>query len=163
MKNQRKVWILNLKDNRGNGENKNTDVKFNLCCTNEILGIGWADEDYQSGKVKTRGYTRAKNCLDSIAVGDLVWVRNPVTKIYYICEVTAVITDLDWLKEHFKNNDISQIKNCRKAKFHEFGDKTALPENLTYRNLISRGTGRQVKNNQDLIDFTNEWFNKNVK
>lgn len=154
---------MNLKDNRGDGENKNTDIKFNLCCTNGVLGIGWADDDYQSGKVITRGFTRAKNCLDNIAAGDLVWARNPVTKIYYICEVTNDSPDLDWLKQHFADNDISQIENCKIAKFHKFGFKEDLPDYLTYRNLISRETGRQVKNNQKLIDFTNDWFDKNVK
>lgn len=163
MADKRKVWIMNLKDNRGNGENKNTDIKFNLCCTNHVLGIGWADDDYQSGKVTTRGFTRAKNCLDCIDVGDLVWVRNPVTSLYFICEVVDNKTDLDWLNQHFVENDISQVKNCKTANFYEFGFKGKLPSYLSYRNLISKETGRQVKNNQKLIDFTNDWFDKNVK
>lgn len=148
----RDVYILNLKDNRGKGENKNNDIKFNLCFTNSIIAIGWVGYTLHSGSVN---YDNAKETFDNIETDDLVWVRNPKTKKYYICEVVKDKENINHLKAHLNANDIS---NHKFVDFYEVGPKECLPDEITYRNLISRRTVRRV-NNSTVIKATNDKFN----
>lgn len=157
-----KVWIINLKDNRKDGENLNSDVKFNLCFANNIIGIGWVSESYNSSIPKDTNHKKALNCLNEISKGDLVWVRNPQNKKYYICEVIGNCNNLVELKSHFEENDISNIENCKEVRFYEVGCRDKLPSPITYRNLISVSTGRRIKNNQAVIDATFNWFNSYI-
>lgn len=80
----RNVWVMNLKDNRGNGENKNFDEKFRFCYEHNILAIGWANSEYDKNDL---GLKKAKNALCKMQRGDIVWVRNPYTGERYLCEV----------------------------------------------------------------------------
>lgn len=95
-----------------------------------------------------------------MSCGDLVWTRNPINKKYYICEIVSEITSLEKLKSHFEKNDISNIESCREVIYHEVGSKDDLPVGISYRNLISRSTCRQVKLNINVIKTTNELFKK---
>ena len=126
-----KIWIMNLKDNRNNGENKNSDKKFSICKEHEILAIGWANEDINNST--DAAYINAYNRLSDMKRNDLVWVKNPKTRDYYICEISddKIITTSEFLRE----NDIASAKKC---KYHlvekavidtEFkkGDLTAIP------------------------------------
>lgn len=148
----RNVYIMNLKDNRGKGENLSSDVKFNLCFTNSIIAIGWVGYTLHSG---SKNYDNAKETFDKIATGDLVWVRNPKTKKYYICEVVEDKENIKYLTAHLNSNDIS---NHKFVDFYEVGTKEYLPNEITYRNLISRRTVRRV-NNGTVIKATNDKFN----
>ena len=158
----KKVWIINLKDNRNNGDKLNSDVKFNLCFANNVIGIGWVDENLNSSISNDSNYKRALNSLNEISKDDLVWVRNPMNKIYYICEVIGNCKNLTELKSHFEENDISNIENCKEVRFYEVGCKEKLPSPITYRNLISVSTVRRIKNNQAITDATFDWFNSYI-
>lgn len=80
----RNVWVMNLKDKRGNGENKNSDEKFCFCYEHNILAIGWANSESDENDL---GLKKAKNALCKMQRGDIVWVRNPHTGERYLCEV----------------------------------------------------------------------------
>lgn len=94
------IWCINLKDNRDKSkQNKNTGLKFQICRERCIVAIGWsvcdnvntweeykhlADAEYANDT----SYAAARNGIQSIKSGDLVWVRNPVTREYYLVEIT---------------------------------------------------------------------------
>lgn len=80
----RNVWVMNLKDNRGNGENKNSAEKFRFCYEHNILAIGWANSESDKNDL---GLKKAENALCKMQRGDIVWVRNPHTGERYLCEV----------------------------------------------------------------------------
>ena len=94
-----KIWAMNLKDNRNNGENKSLEVKFLACKEHNLLAIGWADENI--------------NRLSEMKRNDLVWVKNAKTKEYYLCEV---LNDRVLVAgEALRKNDIAFARIC---KFH---------------------------------------------
>ena len=142
------VYIMNLKDNSGNGERKNTNYKFKLCLENGLLAIGWCDEKDKSNK----NYQNAHNCLYNMNIGDLVWVKNPTSKERYICEISEneLIKDLS---KRLPGQDMSEGKKCKFVLIQEEDYK-----NIGYRRLISRPTVRPVKN--DLKQITIDLFNK---
>lgn len=142
---------MNLKDNRNNGKNLNSDEKFKFCFSNSIIGIGWVGYGLHSG---AKNYDNAKATFDKMGTDDLVWVRNPVTKEYYICEIVKDKENITPLIPHLKTNDISEYKSVN---FYKVGTKQYLPVGITYRNLISRSTARKVNNNA-VIKSTNELF-----
>lgn len=80
----RNVWVMNLKDNRGTGENKNFDEKFRFCYEHNILAIGWANSEFGDDNL---GLKKAENALCKMQRGDIVWVRNSHTEERYLCEV----------------------------------------------------------------------------
>lgn len=80
----RNVWVMNLKDNRGDGKHKNSEEKFRFCCEHNILAIGWAKSEPDDDAL---GLKKAKNALYKMQRGDIVWVRNPHTGERYLCEV----------------------------------------------------------------------------
>ncbi len=152
----RNVYIINLKDNRGKGEKVNCPDKFNVCLTDNIIALGWTTEDSRKDNL---AFDKAYKTMKDMIKSDLVWTRNPHTKEYYICEITDTVNHGESLKEksglEYENFDISCY---REVEFIKIGAKEDLPEDITYRNLISRSTARRV-NNKTVIDATNEKFN----
>lgn len=55
-----KIWAMNLKDNRNNGENKSLEVKFLACKEHNLLAIGWADENINTSQ--NAAFVNAYNC-----------------------------------------------------------------------------------------------------
>lgn len=152
----RSVYIINLKDNRNNGENINSVDKFEICHRKSIIALGWTAEESRKDDL---AFYKSYNILKNMKKGDLIWTRNPQTKEYYICEILDDINVSEPLKEKvgkmYNHLDISCYRDVR---FEKFGTKDELPINVTYRNLISRGTVRRVKN-KNIIRVTNEEFN----
>ena len=133
------VWIINLKDNSGDGSKKNTPYKFEFCKDKSIIGIGWCDEKY----VNDNDYNSAKECLDKMQQGAFVWTRHPVSKEYYLCKIldkTTIELDLnDPKNQKYTDNDISAY---RKVKFHRINCN--VKSLIDYKKLISRSTARAV-------------------
>ncbi len=95
-----RVWCMNLKDNRG-GSKRNHDkaLKFQLCLEKGLVAIGWGISDvvntWNAYKEKADleydgsiGYRAARNNLQNMGAGDLVWVKSPVTNEYYLVKIT---------------------------------------------------------------------------
>ena len=127
------VWIMNLKDNREDG-NRPPDLeksKFRFCLEQGIVGIGWVDEAAQ--EAENPAFSRAEKALDAIAAGDLVWVRDPETKEYYLCQITApAVTTRE---EEWNRQDIGRYCACT---FFPVGTAENLPEGITADMLVSR-------------------------
>ncbi len=94
------VWCMNLKDNRDIDErNRDEELKFRLCRKKSIIAIGWAipedvftwDEYIIKADVvyaAKKNYKTARNQLQRVEKGDLVWVKNPPKKAYFLVEIT---------------------------------------------------------------------------
>lgn len=93
------IWCMNLKDSRGKPkQNRDEELKFRLCCEKSIVAIGWGVpcvantwEEYKKIADNLlpydQGYRTARNNLEHIRKGDLVWVKNPATGERYIVEI----------------------------------------------------------------------------
>ncbi len=94
------IWCMNLKDNRDESNNRNWDgeLKFRLCRERSMIAIGWCVpyvvntwEEYK--KIANditfygKGYVTARNNLERIKKGDLVWIKNPTTEDRYLVEI----------------------------------------------------------------------------
>ena len=103
-----KIWAMNLKDNRNNGENKSLEVKFLACKEHNLLAIGWADENINTSQ--NAAFVNAYNRLAEMKRNDLVWVKNAKTKEYYLCEVLndRVLV----VGEALQKNDIAFARIC---------------------------------------------------
>lgn len=115
---------MNLKDNRNEQErNKVEQLKFLLCKEKEMIAIGWgikkrvnsweeykeiADDVYRDD----RGYVLARNALERVKCGDLVWTKNPVTKKYYIAEITGK-SDIPSIFNDLIEFDTCAYKRCQ--------------------------------------------------
>lgn len=114
------IWCMNLKDNRDKPkQNRDKELKFRLCRERSMIAIGWAVdgnvsswEEYKLlADIRYANYTAyavARNGLQSMEPGDLVWTRNPVTHEYYLVEITDGIPSItnDW-----KEFDICGYRN----------------------------------------------------
>lgn len=146
----RSVWIMNLKDNRDDGEQKNTDKKFNFCQEHNILAIGWA------GQSPADGSTAFKNALDGLsrmARGDLVWVKNPCTGERYLCEILndRVLP----LPNSFHAFDAARGRICEYRPVSE----QQLCGKIDPKHLVSISTVRPVAE-LSVIQATNELFDR---
>ncbi len=127
------VWIMNLKDNReeANRPPNLEKSKFRFCLEQGIVGIGWVDEAAQ--EAESPAFSRAEKALDAFAAGDLVWVRDPETKEYYLCQITApAVTTRE---EEWNRQDIGRYCACT---FFPVGTAENLPEGITADMLVSR-------------------------
>ena len=118
------IWCMNLKDNRNfEKRNKDPELKFKLCKEESIITIGWSVEgrtnswdEYKEIADKVykndRGYIAARNALEKVSYGDLVWTKNPVKGIYYIAEVTDK-SAAPTIYNGLKNFDTFAYKKCR--------------------------------------------------
>lgn len=152
----RNVYIMNLKDNTCNGTKLENSDKFNTCYREGMLALGWTTEE---SREKDPTFEKVYKLLHDMKKGDLVWTRNPETKEYYICEVSDNLSNIDPLQEkpHSKYDELD-ISCFRSAQFRTVGTKEYLPNEITYRNLISRRRVRRV-NNGTVIKATNDKFN----
>lgn len=131
------VWCMNLKDNRDIQE-ANSELKFRFCRDKGIVAIGWVNDPHDGNEPTP--CKKARKAIGAFVPGDLVWVRHPVEKKYYICEISAPATQTDDPAYHEK--DIGIYCKCT---FAEIGTKANLPKGITYRNLISRSAIRKMK------------------
>lgn len=151
------VWKMNLKDNRDH-----CDVpmdlecsKFDFCKQRDIVGIGWADYSDNEDNTLTEkdyGYEKAKNSISSFENGDLVWVKNPETKEYYLCVIKSQVQYTN--EEEFNKNDISMYCECE-YKYIGIADK--LPNEIKKKDLVSISTVSKV--NEQLSKATVLFFN----
>ncbi|MBE6834620.1 MAG: hypothetical protein E7515_00025 [Ruminococcaceae bacterium] len=146
------VWIINLKDNSGDGSKKNTPYKFEFCKDKSIIGIGWRDPIDNNNK----DYQNALQCLEKMKKDDLVWTRHPQDKDYYLCKV---IGDLVILHKNIPTgiNEqeyfIQDISAYRKVKFYKL--KCNVKNLIDYKKLISRSTARAVFDTK-IIELTED-------
>ena len=141
-KKEMNVWIMNLKDNRNPPDSVKLDRKFQICKLLGILSIGWA-EDTSHDNAFEKAYDGIKN----MAIRDLVWTKNPMTKENYLCRITG-----DFEKETgaLNREDIGYSIPCEFKKV----DDTLLSQNgITKEQLFSRST-LQKCHDADLIKST---------
>lgn len=119
---------MNLKDNRTCSSIKNNE-KFRFCRKNKVVGIGWAD--YDEDKISDIGFKKADNAIKQFNCGDLVWVRDIESDVYYICEITESVKKRE--EYDYKSHDLGK---CCKCKFFRVGQK--LPNNINRSDLVSR-------------------------
>ena len=124
LKEEKNIWCVNLKDNRKEEyRNKDGQIKFRLCKEKRIVTIGWGVkepvnlwEEYKEIADKVykgdRGYAAARNALEKIKYGDLVWTKNPVTEEYYIAEITGK-SDIPSIFNDLIEFDTCAYKRCR--------------------------------------------------
>lgn len=94
------IWCMNLKDDRNVSErNRDEELKFRLCREKSIVAIGWAipEDVFTWNDYKKRAdvvyaaknnYHIARDHLQRMEKGDLVWVKNPPKKAYFLVEIT---------------------------------------------------------------------------
>lgn len=157
-----KIWKMHLKDNRGEGRCKDTELKFRICAEKSLLGIGWglnaaldswenyrelADLYYREDTGS--GYTAAARALDEMSCGDLVWTQNPVTYERWLAQV---VDDKPSLCCHLREFDLFSY---RKAEFYKVKvDEEQLKNmGLLGEKLSGRHTIEQI-HEQCLIDAT---------
>ncbi len=140
------VWIMNLRDNRGENANKDVGEKFSICREHNILAIGWENSDPEDDP----NYKTALKNLTEMCRGDLVWARDPSTVKQYLCEVLD-----DSVKEFsnrcFRSKDIIKYRIC------EYYEISALLDEIDKKQLIARRTIQAV-NNTELIGATQRQF-----
>lgn len=155
----RQVWIMNIKDNRENGENLNSNRKFSMCKGRNIIAIGWANSTLDDGETD---FITAYHCLCNMKRGDLVWVKEPETKNQYLCEVlNDNVIDLkdeyeDIEKKHtFRESDIASARICE---YHNVSDCDILGK-INPKQLVVPKTIQRV-NDESVIELTKELFDE---
>ena len=164
------VWCMNIKDNRGKNRssNKNPELKFEKRREKGILAIGWsvnktvhtweeyrqiADEIYE----ESNGYTAARNNMERLKAGDLVWVKNPVTSERYIVEIQDNIT------AYYGELDEFDIGPYRHGKYYSVSDDY-ITGDLSPKKLSARRTIEKVskENRGETILATRQLY-RNIK
>lgn len=157
------IWYMNLKDNRA-VENRNADeeLKFRICIEKSILAIGWgfcADfEDWSEYKVladyyyrNDNGYPTAVKGILDMQKGDLVWLKNPITRERYLAQI---LDDLPSLCCNLKDFD---IYSCRKASIIKISPELLIKFDLQNKKDHGRHTIEKAKE-QPIIDGTVKLF-----
>ena len=139
---------MNLKDNRTCSSIKNNE-KFRFCRKNKVVGIGWAD--YDEDKISDIGFKKADNAIKQFNCGDLVWVRDIESDVYYICEITESVKKRE--EYDYKSHDLGK---CCKCEFFRVGQK--LPDNIIRSDLVSRSTIQRA--NEEVACKTMDLFKK---
>ncbi len=145
---QMTVYCMNLKDNRDSAKrNADVELKFRTCLEESMVAIGWAVPDAANTWEEYiniskplhygKGYSAAINNLQRMEKGDLVWVKNPVSKALYLVEITDDAPSV--------RNDLKELDICgyRKGVFYPV-DKAQCGKALTERRLSVRGTLERV-------------------
>lgn len=164
----RKVWCVNLKDNRDSDrKNKDTELKFRLCMEKEIIAIGWSVpgvinswQEYLAFADKFWGaeseYIVGTNAIKEMVYGDLVWVKNPVSDEFYIAEILDKAPDPS-IYSNLTEFDICAYRKCKFFRVEQFHLTDALcKKNLTARHAIERIRPSR----QNTIDATNALFDE---
>ena len=139
---------MNLKDNRTCSSIKNSE-KFRFCRKNKVVGIGWAE--YDEDKISDIGFKKADNAIKQFNCGDLVWVRDIESDVYYICEITESVKKRE--EYDYKSHDLGK---CCKCEFFRVGQK--LPDNIIRSDLVSRSTIQRA--NEEVACKTIDLFKK---
>lgn len=157
------VWMMNLIDNR-QVKNRNTDkeLKFRICLEKSILAIGWgvsecprdwsayralADQEHAADSA----YPTAVRNLQEMQKGDLVWLHNPVTQVYYLAQVTD---DAPTLCCDFAAFDVF---SCRRASIQKIAPKVLAAYGLANVKLYANRAIEQVRV-QEIVDNTIRLF-----
>lgn len=157
------VWMMNLIDNR-QVKNRNTDkeLKFRICLEKSILAIGWgvsecprdwaayralADQEHAADSA----YPTAVRNLQEMQKGDLVWLHNPVTQVYYLAQVTD---DAPTLCCDFAAFDVF---SCRRASIQKIAPKVLAAYGLANAKLYANRAIEQVRV-QEIVDNTIRLF-----
>ena len=157
------VWLMNLIDNR-QVKNRNTDkeLKFRICLEKSILAIGWgvsecprdwaayralADQEHAADSA----YPTAVRNLQEMQKGDLVWLHNPVTQVYYLAQVTD---DAPTLCCDFAAFDVF---SCRRASIQKIAPKVLAAYGLANVKLYANRAIEQVRV-QEIVDNTIRLF-----
>lgn len=144
------IWCMNLKDNRNKPkQNRDKELKFRLCRKNSMVAIGWAvDGNVSSWEEYKRladikyanntAYAAARNGLQNMEPGDLVWICNPVTHEYSLVEITDELPSTI--------NDLKEFDICgyRKGRFYLIPDEK-LTGALSPRCLSARHTIERIR------------------
>lgn len=148
---QRAVYCMNLKDNREENNQADSHNKFDFCLQHQVIGIGWSPNETDPAFLEARDY------LQAMKAGDLVWIKEPDRDMYYIAEILdeQLSSQTDPV---FEEHDLSCYRNC---KFHQVGTKDVLPpEHRNYiKRLISLKT-IQSRTDKELIEVVNALFVK---
>ena len=154
---------MNLIDNR-QVKNRNTDkeLKFRICLEKSILAIGWgvsecprdwaayralADQEHAADSA----YPTAVRNLQEMQKGDLVWLHNPVTQVYYLAQVTD---DAPTLCCDFAAFDVF---SCRRASIQKIAPKVLAAYGLANVKLYANRAIEQVRV-QEIVDNTIRLF-----
>ena len=141
---------MNIKDNRDKEKtNRDQELKFQLCRERSMVAIGWAIDECVSSleeyKLKADklycgelSYTSARNSLQNMNSGDLVWTQNPVTHEHYLVEITD---EIPLITNDLKKFDISGYRN---GTFYLVSD-AKLTGALSPRSLSARHTIEQIR------------------
>lgn len=153
----RKVWCVNLKDNREQKDLPNgvrtTKEKVEHCRNNGIVAIGWAVSDkkvwkdyrrevekhYATNKGELYGFKCAANALERMKNGDLVWAVIHDSKINERWLLQVVDNYEPATDKQNPSIDIGAHRSCTfMAKY----SKSQLPDCL--KDLYSRHTIEQI-------------------
>lgn len=157
------VWMMNLIDHR-QVKNRNADkeLKFRICLEKSILAIGWgvserprdwaayralADQKYSTDSA----YPTAARYLQEMQKGDLVWLHNPVTQVYYLAQVTD---DAPELCCDFAAFDVF---SCRRAHIQKIEPKVLAAYGLADAKLYANRAIEQVRT-PEIVDHTIRLF-----
>ncbi len=164
----RKVWCMNLKDNRATDrKNKDSELKFRLCVEKEIIAIGWSVpevinswQEYLAVADKFWGteneYIVGTNAIKEMAYGDLVWVKNPVNDEFYIAEILDKAHDPS-IYSNLTEFDICAYRKCR----FFYVKQSHLIDELCKKNLVARHAIERISpSRQNTIDATNALFDE---
>lgn len=161
------IWCMNLIDNRDKTDNRNVnaELKFQLCRERSMLAIGWAIPDVvntwkEYKKIadkkypKSRGYAAARNNLEKIKKGDIVWTKNPVTGERFIVEIQD---DYPGIYSSLKEFDTCAY---RKGTYYPVSSED-LCGALSEKKISARHSIEKMRNKRlDTIEATKELFNK---
>ena len=165
----RKVWCMNLKDNRKEVDrNKDAELKFRLCKEKGMVAIGWGVnsvvnswQEYLEAANNTwranMNFVAATNALKEMACGDLVWIKNPVSDDVYIAEIVDKSADPS-IYSNLIEFDICAYRKCR----YLFVDPIHLTGPLCKKNLSARRSIEQMSKSirQETIDVTLKVYEK---
>lgn len=165
----RKIWCMNLIDNRNEGErNKDDELKFRLCKEKGMIAIGWgvsgvinswqeylksANEVWKSDK----NFVAGINALEEMSDGDLVWIKNPVSDDVYIAEIVDKSADPS-IYSNLMEFDICAYRKCR----YLYVNSNYLTGSLCKKHLSARRAIEKMRDSarQDTIDATLTLFEK---
>lgn len=165
----RKIWCMNLIDNRNEGErNKDDELKFRLCKEKEIIAIGWgvsgvinswqeylqaANEVWKSDK----NFVAGINALEEMVYGDLVWIKNPASGDVYIAEVVDKSPEPS-IYNNLIEFDICAYRKCR----YLYVDSRYLTGSLCKKHLSARRAIEKMSDSarENTIDATLILFEK---